>query len=336
MTPCHGFPSFMKNIVVLDGYTLNPLPPEQPSDIHPSWTELTKLAHVALYPRTAVGDIVRVAAEADLLLTNKVPISAETIAALPRLEYIGVMATGTNIVDLQAARVKGIPVTNVPGYSTMSVVQIVFSLLFEVAGKVGATSAEVLKGRWAECPDFSFTIAPFFELSGKTLGIVGYGAIGSSVAKVASALGMKVVVHSRTKKEVGSEVEWLPLDELIATSDAITLHCPLTPETNQMIKAASLKTMKPGAFLINAARGGLINEADVAAALESGHLGGFGADVLVDEPPKASNPLLTAPRTVITPHIAWASVEARHRLMDQIVKNIEAFLSGNPVNVVNK
>jgi glycerate dehydrogenase len=216
----------------------------------------------------------------------------------------------------------------------MSVVQTVFSLLFELAGRIGDTANEVRNGKWAACPDFSFTIAPYYELSGRTLGIVGYGTIGAAVVSVAHALGMKILVNSRSQKDSPTPIQWVPLPDLLAQADIITLHCPLTLDTQGLINSNTLATMKPGAFLINTGRGPLIDEAAVADALHSGHLGGFAADVLTNEPPEESNPLLSAPRTVITPHIAWASVEARHRLMDGIVENLRAHLTGKSQNVV--
>jgi glycerate dehydrogenase len=323
-----------KNMIVLDGFTLSPLEIGQSSVSHPSWDALAALGTLQIFPRTQPDQVVERGKGAEILLTNKARISAEAIAQLPDLKYIGVMATGTNVVDVAAARARGIVVTNVPGYSTASVAQIVFSLLFELSGQVGATAREVRDGRWAACEDFSFTLSPFIELSGKTFGIMGYGAIGAAVAKIADALGMRVLVHSRSEKPGEVPVEWVTLEKLLKASDVLSLHCPLTPQTEKMINAESLATMKPTAFLINTGRGPLIDEAAVADALDAGRLGGFGGDVLSTEPPSPSNPLLQAPRTVITPHIAWASVEARGRLMVKIVENLEAYLSGQPQNVV--
>ncbi len=326
----------MKKIVVLDGFTLNPLPLEESSPLHPSWQGLAELGDLEVFARTAASSVADVAKDAEILLTNKTPIPADTIAGLPNLEYIGVMATGTNVVDLIAARARGIPVTNVPGYAAMSAVQMVFSLLFELTGKIGASAKAVQDGKWSECPDFSFTIAPFFEMSGKTLGIVGFGAIGEAVAAVGSALGMNVIVSSRTQKESKVPVRWTSLEELFQSADVISLHCPLTPETDKLINADSINKLKRGAWLINTGRGGLIDEVALAEGLAEGKLAGYGADVLLSEPPAPDNPLILAPNTVITPHIAWASVEARKRLMDGVVGNVQAFLSGTPQNVVNK
>ena len=321
-------------IVVLDGYTLSPLKAGETSAQHPSWDGLAEFGELVIHPRTKPADVVERAAGATVLLTNKVILTRDMMAALPDLKYIGVMATGTNVIDLEAAAERGIVVTNVPGYSTNSVVQIVLSLRLEVAGRVGETAATVRDGGWSRSEDFCYTLSPFAELSGKTLGIVGFGAIGSAVARVAVALGMEVCVFSRTRKPTDLPIEWLDLDSLFAKADVISLHCPLTPETKHMINAETLGKMKRGAFLINTGRGPLLDEAAVAEALHSGQLGGLSADVLSAEPPPADNPLIGAPNTVITPHIAWASIEARGRLMQQLGKNLAAFLNGNPVNVV--
>lgn len=325
----------MKKIVVLDAYTLNPLPVGEESPLHPSWESLAALGELTLYPRTAESEVVSRCAEADLVLTNKAVITAAHLEALPKLSYIGVLATGTNIVDLAAARSRGIPVTNAPGYSTRSVAQHVFALLFELAARTGETDRAVKNGDWVRCPDFCFTVAPFFEMAGKNLAIVGFGEIGQAVARIGAALGMNILVHSRSQKPFDVPIEWVDLDTLWEKADVITLHCPLTDSTKGLINAASLAKIKNTAYLINTGRGPLINEADLAEALKTGQIGGFGADVLSKEPPAADNPLLTAPNTVITPHIAWASVEARKRLMGTVVENVKAFLSGQSVNVVN-
>ena len=274
-------------------------------------------------------------AEASIVLTNKVALSAELIGALPNLEYIGVLATGTNIVDLDAAAVRGIPVTNVPGYSTMTVAQHVIGLMYELLGYIGSHSRAVREGEWAKCSDFCFTRAPFHELSGKVFGLVGFGAIAQAVGRVAAALGMRVSVHSRTQKASNFAVEWCSLRELLERADVVSLHCPLTAETRELMNDEKLGWMRPSALLINTGRGPLVSEEAVARALVAGRLAGFGADVLSLEPPKADNPLLQAPRTVITPHIAWASVEARQRLMAVAVENVSVFLSGKIQNRVN-
>jgi glycerate dehydrogenase len=324
----------VKKIVVLDGHTLSPLSPGQTSSSHPSWNELAALGDLTIHERTPAAEVAARAKGAQILLTNKALVPAAVLEALPDLQYIGVMATGTNIVDVAAAKERGIVVTNVPGYSTNSVAQIVFSLLFELCGRVGETSLAVREGRWASCEDFCITLSPWTELAGKRFGIVGFGAIGAAVARIAHALEMEVVVHSRTEKPAPVPVQWVDLETLLATSDAISLHCPLTPQTEKLIHADSLARMKPGAFLLNTGRGPLLDEAAVAASLHAGHLGGFGADVLSKEPPPADNPLLTAPRAVITPHLAWASIEARRRLMAEIAANLRAWLDGTPRNLV--
>jgi glycerate dehydrogenase len=325
----------MKNIVALDAYTLSPLQPGEHSPQHPSWDAIAEIGPLTLYPRSREDEIVPRGAEAEILLTNKAVISAAHIAALPRLEYIGVMATGTNVVDLDAARARNIRVTNVPGYGANSVSQHVFALLLELAVRAGASDMAVKNGDWTRCPDFCFTITPIVELHGKTLGIVGFGAIGQVVAKIGSAFGMRILAYSRTQKPTETPVEWAhSLDQLFAESDAITLHCPLTDETNQFINRENLGKMKRSAYLINTGRGPLVNEADLAQALRDGVIAGYGADVLSKEPPPAGNPLLNAPNTVITPHNAWASIEARKRLMDVLVANLRAYLAGTPQNVV--
>ena len=325
----------MKNIVVLDAHTLSPLQPGEHSPFHPSWDTLAALGPLQLYPRTKSDEVVARAQNAQILLTNKAVVSADHINALPQLEYIGVMATGYNVVDLDAARARGIPVTNIPGYGTASVAQHVFALLLELTARVGATDAAVKNGDWARCPDFCFTVSPFVELAGKTLGIVGYGTIGQAVARIAAAFGMRILATARSPKPSEVPVEWVSREELFRQSDVITLHCPLTEDTRHLINAESLAAMKPSAFLINTGRGPLIDEAALATALKDGVIAGFGGDVLSAEPPSPTNPLLAAPRTVITPHIAWASVEARTRLMGILAKNILDFLAGTPSNIVN-
>jgi glycerate dehydrogenase len=324
----------LPKIVVLDGHTLSPLQPGENSASEPSWEGLASLGDFTLHARTPASEVAGRAEGAQILLTNKALVTAETIHSLPDLAYIGVMATGTNIVDLAAAKERGIVVTNVPGYSTNSVAQIVFSLLFELCGRTGETAQAVRSGRWAASPDFCFTLSPWTELAGKKFGIVGLGAIGAAVARVAHAMEMEVLVHSRTEKPTPVPVSWVSLEVLLATADVISLHCPLTPETDKFINADSLARMKPGAFLINTGRGPLLDEAAVADSLRAGHLGGLGADVLSKEPPPVDHPLLTAPRTVITPHIAWASIEARQRLMQEVTENVRAFLAGSPRNRV--
>jgi glycerate dehydrogenase len=315
------------NLVVVDGYTLNP------GDL--SWTDLESIATVTHYPRTAPSEIVGRLKGADAVLTNKVPISAETFAACPQLRYVGVAATGYNIIDVEAAKSAGVTVTNVPGYSTNSVAQVVFALLLETTHHVGHHADRVRQGGWASCADFSFTDFPLIELAGQTMGIVGFGDIGKAVGRIAHAFGMKVIFHTRTKPNFKEyPAEYVELADLFTRADVVSLHCPLTPQTKGLISTPLLKTMKPGAVLINTARGALINEADLAQALRDKVIAYAALDVLSSEPPPASNPLLEAPNTFILPHVAWASVAARRRLMKEIVENIRSFQQGKPRNVI--
>jgi glycerate dehydrogenase len=316
------------NIVVLDGFTLNP------GDL--DWAALRALGTVTVHDRTPPEQVLDRACEAEILLTNKALVSGDTIRALPKLRYIGVLATGYNVVDAAAARERGIPVTNVPGYSTASVAQLTFALLLELTHRAGHHAQAVRDGRWAAGADFCFWDFPLVELHGLTFGVVGFGQIGRAVAKLADAFGMRVLVHSRTRlADLPAQFEFADLDTLLARSDVVSLHCPLTAENKGFINAARLARMKPGAFLINTGRGPLLDEQAVADALNGGRLGGAGLDVLSVEPPRADNPLLTARNCVVTPHIAWASRAARTRLMDAVVENVRAFLDGTPRNVVN-
>ncbi|SDN31261.1 glycerate dehydrogenase [Paenibacillus sp. yr247] len=315
-------------IVVLDGYTLNP------GDL--DWDGLNSLGELVVYDRTAVSQILERAAEAEIVLTNKTPLSAEILQQLPKLRYIGVLATGYNIIDLQAAKEKGIIITNVPTYSTHSVAQLVFALLLEFCHRVQLHSDSVLKGDWSRSVDFSYSRSSFIELAGKTMGLIGLGQIGKQTALIAQALGMNVIATG-SGKSVPQPVEgiaWVQIDELLQRSDVISLHCPLTPATNQLINAKRIALMKPNAILLNTARGGLLNEEDVAHALNEGRLAGAGLDVLTLEPPRPDNPLLHARNVIITPHIAWATQEARARLMAAAVDNVRAFVEGHPVNVI--
>lgn len=314
-------------IVVLDGYTLNP------GDL--DWADLKRLGDATIHDRTASADTVTRAAGAGALLTNKVVLGRGELAGLPDLRYIGVLATGTNVVDIPAARERGIVVTNVPAYSTDSVVQTVFAHLLNLAQGLAAHSQSVRRGDWVRSPDFMYTLTPLVELAGKTLGIVGYGRIGRRVAAVAQALGMRVLVHTRTPPADEVGIACVSLDRLFAESDAVTLHCPLTPETERLVNAARLRVMKPSAFLVNTGRGPLLDEPAVAEALNTGRLAGAGLDVLSTEPPRPDNPLLAARNCHITPHTAWATREARARLYATAVENLRAFLAGSPVNVVN-
>ncbi|OPH56605.1 glycerate dehydrogenase [Paenibacillus ferrarius] len=316
------------NIVVLDGYTLNP------GDL--DWDGLHALGEVTLHDRTAESQIAGRAAHAQIVLTNKTPITAETIKQLPHLRYIGVLATGYNIVDVQAAKENGVVVTNVPAYSTHSVAQLVFALLLEFCHRVQKHSDSVQNGDWASSVDFSYSRSPLVELSGKTIGLIGLGQIGKQTALIAQAMGMKVLAagSGRRVPEPTSGIEWVQTEELLRRADVVSLHCPLTPETTQLINAERIALMKPTAILLNTARGGLLNEDDVAQALNEGRLGGAGLDVLTVEPPSPDNPLLHARNVIITPHIAWATQEARTRLMAVAVDNVRAYKEGTPMNVI--
>ena len=307
-------------IVVLDGYTLNP------GDL--SWDELRLLGACTFYDRTPANEIIPRSAKAEILLTNKTPITAETLAQLPRLRFIGVLATGYNIVDVTAAKKRAIPVCNVPDYGTPSVAQHVFALVLELTQSVGTYAQTVRQGRWTRSADFCYFDSPIIELNGLTLGIIGAGRIGTAVANLGRAFGMKVILTDQREGRAG-------LENVLKNSDIVTLHCPLTPETNQLIDQDTLSLMKPNAFLINAARGALVDEEALAAALNCGRIAGAGLDVLMVEPPTADNPLLNAKNCLISPHIAWASQAARKRLMQIVVENVRAFLAGTPQNVVN-
>jgi len=329
-------------IVVLDGYTLapahNPTPDAPGTPDAVSWDTLRALGEVTIHDRTPADQIKQRAGDATIVLTNKVPLTAQTIAQLPKLRYIGVLATGVNIVDLDATRQRGIAVTNAPGYSTDSVAQHVFALLLEITCHTGSHSHAVHAGQWSRCPDFSFTVAPITELAQKTLGIVGLGAIGRRVARIGHALGMRIVAAHQTRMHQISvscvPIEWLPLDALLSQADVVSLHCPLKPETHHMINEDRLSIMKNTAILINTGRGPLVNEHALADALHRGKIAAAGLDVLSTEPPNEDNPLLTAPRCVITPHTAWASLESRQRLMATVVGNVQAFLNGQPINTM--
>ena len=307
-------------IVVLDGHTLNP------GDL--SWDALTALGECRIHARTSPTDIIDRARDASIVLTNKTPLTAATIAALPELRYIGVLATGYNVVDVAAARARGIPVANIPAYGTQSVAQHVFALLLELSQQTGAHAASVRAGRWAESVDFCYWESPLIELAGKTLGIVGAGRIGTAVAKVAEALGMNVLFARRAD---GREA----LERVLRASDVVSLHCPLTDDTRHLINATTLAWLKPSAWLINTSRGPLIDEPALADALNSGRLAGAALDVLSTEPPPRGHPLFTARNCLITPHIAWATTAARKRLMDTATANVRAFLDGRPTHVVN-
>ena len=315
-------------IVVLDGYTLNP------GDL--DWAPLKQLGTCQVHPRTAESEVIERARGAEIVLTNKTPLSAATLAALPELRYVGVLATGVNIVDLEAARGQGVVVSNVPGYGAASVAQMVFALLLEMVQQVGHHAALVRRGAWTECPDFSLRDRCLTELAGKTMGVVGYGGIGRNVARIAMAFGMRVLAQTAHPEKYQDEADpkFVDIDQLFSECDVISLNCPLTEQTRGLVNPARLARVKQGVLLINTGRGQLIEERAVAEALEKGYLGGYAADVLAQEPPGADNPLLAAPNCIITPHIAWATTEARQRLLAQVVDNIVAFQHGSPRNRV--
>jgi glycerate dehydrogenase len=316
------------NIVVLDGYTLNP------GDL--SWSALEALGPCQIHDRTPPGQVIERAAGADLVLTNKTVLTREQILALKPLRYIGVLATGYNIVAIDAARERGVPVTNVPTYGTRSVAQMTFALLLELTQHVGHHAQTVRDGRWSRSPDFCYWDYPLIELEGLTLGLVGYGRIGRAVAEIALAYGMHVLAATSSRpKAVPEAIEFLPLDDLFRQCDVISLHCPLTPETRNMVDARRLSLMKPSAYLLNTSRGPLVDEAALADALNAGRLAGAGLDVLSVEPPKDGSPLFAARHCLVTPHIAWATRAARARLMDTAVANVRAFLEDRPQNIVN-
>lgn len=314
-------------IVVLDGETLNP------GDL--SWHALSELGELTCFPRTASQDIVARAKDAEVVLTNKTPLNADILAQLPALKYIGVLATGTNVVDLAAAKAQGIVVTNVPAYGPDAVAQMVFAHILHHTQAVAAHHQAVVDGQWANCQDFCFTLMPLQSLKGKTLGLIGYGDIGQQVGEIALAFGMKVLVHTRTVREdLPLGVMWAERDTVLSESDIVSLHCPLTPQTEQFINQQTLALMKPKALLINTARGGLIDEPALADALTQGKLFA-GVDVLSTEPPSADNPLLHVPNISISPHNAWATKEARQNLLNIAIANLSAYLAGKRVNWVN-
>jgi glycerate dehydrogenase len=314
-------------IAVLDGYTLNP------GDLN--WDSLRALGDCTIHDRTAPGETLARAAGHEIVLTNKVRLTQTELSQLPGLRYIGVLATGTDVIDLHAAHARNVVVCNVPDYSTASVAQLTFALLLELALQVGAHSQGVRSGKWCRSPDFSYTDRPLLELEGLTLGIVGFGRIGRRVAALGQAFGMSVLVHTRTLPDANpAGGRFVDLQSLLRDADVVTLHCPLTDATRGMINAERLKWMKPSARLINTSRGPLIDEAALADALNAGRLAGAAVDVLSLEPARGDNPLLTAGNCLITPHLGWATVAARQRLMDAVVENVRAFLNGNPRNVV--
>lgn len=316
-------------ICILDGYSLNP------GDL--DWSPVERLGDVTLFDRTPADKIVERAADADIVLTNKVPFSADTLRQLPRLRFICVLATGYNIIDTDAAARQGVVVANIPAYSTMSVAQMAFAHILNITNHVASYAREVADGKWTNCPDFCFWDSALTELAGKTMGIVGLGNTGMATARIAVAMGMKVVaLTSKSADTLPEGITPAPLDEVLATADIVSLHCPLTSSTRHLINAEAIGKMKPSAILINTGRGPLVDEQAVADALNGGRLAAFGADVLSQEPPRGDNPLLSARNCFLTPHIAWATLEARTRLMSTATENVRQFIAGEPVaNRVN-
>lgn len=316
-------------ICILDGYSLNP------GDL--DWSPVERLGDVTLFDRTPADKIVERAADADIVLTNKVPFSADTLRQLPRLRFICVLATGYNIIDTEAAARQGVVVANIPAYSTMSVAQMAFAHILNITNHVASYAREVADGKWTNCPDFCFWDSALTELAGKTMCIVGLGNTGMATARIAVAMGMKVVaLTSKSADTLPEGITPAPLDDVLASADVVSLHCPLTPSTRHLINAASIAKMKPSAILINTGRGPLVDEQAVADALNGERLAAFGADVLSQEPPRGDNPLLSARNCFLTPHIAWATLEARTRLMSTATENVRQFIAGEPVaNRVN-
>jgi glycerate dehydrogenase len=315
------------NIIVLDGFTLNP------GDL--DWAELQALGPCQIYDRTPGPDLPRRAAGADILLTNKTDLNREHLEQLPALKYVGVLATGTNNVDLAAARQRGILVTNVPAYSTASVAQTTFALLLELTQHVGHHAQTVREGRWSRCVDWCYWDRPLIELDGLTMGILGFGRIGRAVGQLAAAFGMNVLAHSPSATQVPPFARLVDPETLLRQSDVVSLHCPLTGQTRKFLDARRLAWMKPAALLLNTSRGPLVDEQALADALNSGRLAGAAVDVLSDEPPPLDHPLLRAKNCLVTPHLAWATRAARARLLKIAVENVRAFLEGRPQNVVN-
>lgn len=315
-------------IVILDGYTLNP------GDLN--WSGFEALGELTVYDRTPEDKIIERAKGYEIVITNKTPLGREEIEQLPDLKYIGLLSTGYNVIDLDAASERGIVVTNVPAYSNKSVAQLVFAYILHFCNSVVHHSDMVHDGAWTNCKDFCFWDKNLIELQDKTLGIYGFGSIGKSVAKIAQAFDMNVIVHTRTIPEDKMGCTFVTVEELFKNSDFLSFHCPLTPQTANLVNKDNIKLMKKTAYIINTARGPVVNEDDLAWALNNYMIAGAAMDVLSSEPPKADNPLLIAKNCIITPHIAWASIEARNRLMNIAYSNLKSFLEGNSVNMVNK
>ena len=316
-------------IVILDGNALNP------GDL--SWDPIREFGEVTVYPRTeSLEDTIQRIGDHEIVLINKVPITEEVFEACPNIKLICVQATGYNVVDCEAAKRRGIPVCNVPSYSTAAVAQFTMALLLEVCHRIGHHDRLVHEGKWCESDSFCFWDSQQMELAGKTMGIIGFGSIGQAVGRLAKAFGMEVITYSRSIRPEGKEIaEYVDLDTLLARSDVISLHCPLFPETEKMINAETIGKMKDGVILLNTSRGGVIDEEAVSVALRSGKIRAAAVDVVSEEPMRRENPLLTAPNCIITPHMAWAPIETRQRLLDVVAENIRGFLEGTPRNVVN-
>ena len=317
-------------IVVLDGFTLNP------GDL--SWDGLKALGEVVVYERTPKDKVLERSKDAEVVFSNKTPLGEDIISQLPSLKFIGVLATGFNVIDIEAAKKHSVIVSNIPGYGTDSVVQMTFALLLELCQHVQRHSDSVLEGGWANSADWCYWNFPLMELAGKTIGIIGFGSIGRKVGDVATAFGMKIIGAGRhhTDQSQRSNFRWAEIPELLEASDVVSIHCPLSPETKGIINKESLQRMKKSAFLLNTSRGPIIVDQDLADALNNDVIAGAGIDVLSAEPPPRDNPLFAAKNIIITPHIAWATKEARTRLMDMTIENLKAFINGKPVNVVNK
>ena len=318
-------------IVILDGYT------ENPGDL--SWAEMEKFGELVVYDRTPVNDaaVIERIRDADVVYTNKTPVSRASIESSPNLKFIGVLATGYNIVDVAAAKERGIPVSNIPTYGTAAVGQFAIAMLLEICHHVAHHSEAVHEGRWESCPDWCFWDYPLIELAGKTMGIIGFGRIGQTTGKIASALGMKVLAYDTFVNEAARSIgEYVDLDTLLKESDVIALHCPLFPETQGIINKNTIAKMKDGVIILNNSRGQLVVEQDLADALNSGKVYAAGLDVVSTEPIRGDNPLLKAKNCLITPHISWAPKESRQRLMDIAIANLKSFVEGSPINVVNK
>ena len=316
------------NAVILDGYT------ENPGDL--SWEAIEKYVNLTVYPRTEKELVVERAKDADILIVNKVALTEEIISQLPKLRFVSTLATGFNQIDGKALRERDIPLSNIPAYSTNAVAQMVFAFILELTNRTAEYTQDVKSGTWSDCPDFCYWNTPLYELDGKTLGIVGFGKIGSRVAEIGKAFGMKVLAYTPSGKKDGfDDVTFTTLDDVVKNSDYISVHCPLTEATNGLINKEFIEKMKDNSYVINTSRGPVANEKDIADALNSGRLTGYGTDVLSTEPPKKDNPLLSAKNCLITPHIAWAAYETRLRLMGILEENVKGFLEGNPINVVN-